>query len=515
MDSLLEPPVPQRLKLPWSHYQRDLFDFVANGKGNAVVIATAGSGKTSSLLEALNYTSEDSTVAFVAFNKNIANELKSKAPDHVHVSTLHSLGLSNIRNSLASLGKVKVDKNKTWKLIDKYRNLLSPTESEIVKDEAVNIKNIVSLSKATLSYSSSNSIKDSHMILDALCDRYGIHINSNQKLIYSIALKILGDGANFHFKKKTYIVDFDDMIWYNTEVTEVAEVSKFDWLFIDEGQDLNAAQIEMVYRSTHKKSRVIVVADPNQSIYAFNGAELDAVEQLTKTFDAVNLPLSISYRCPVSHVKLAQSLVPSIESAPNAIKGTIDEIEYTDMLDMLNANDLVICRTNAPLVPPAFELIRRGQKAIILGRDIGTGLSAFVKKINKYYRPSGMTEFLYSLNIYSNIELGKLLKAKKFASAATLEDKILTLTALANAVNSVDKLSEHISRVFSDQRHGITFGTIHKIKGGEAERVFLLEPDLIPHKMANSESELQQERNIQFIAYTRSKSELYFVNGKE
>ena len=46
-----------------------IFKFILNGEKNAVISAVAGSGKTTTLLEALKLIPEDKTVLFMAFNK--------------------------------------------------------------------------------------------------------------------------------------------------------------------------------------------------------------------------------------------------------------------------------------------------------------------------------------------------------------------------------------------------------------------------------------------------------------
>jgi superfamily II DNA or RNA helicase len=76
----------------WSHYQTAIFDDVAQGRGNTVVLARAGTGKTTTILEALKHVPEGATALMVAFNKAIATEMKDRAPGNVDVSTLHSYG---------------------------------------------------------------------------------------------------------------------------------------------------------------------------------------------------------------------------------------------------------------------------------------------------------------------------------------------------------------------------------------------------------------------------------------
>ena len=75
----------------WSSYQEAIFKNIAEGKGHTVVKARAGSGKTTTIMEALNHIPPHvrrEQVALFAFNKEIAETLKSKAPAGVKVSTL-------------------------------------------------------------------------------------------------------------------------------------------------------------------------------------------------------------------------------------------------------------------------------------------------------------------------------------------------------------------------------------------------------------------------------------------
>jgi hypothetical protein len=81
----------------------------------------------------------------------------------------------------------------------------------------------------------------------------------------------------------------------------------------------------------------------------------------------------ISYRCPRSHVALAATIHPQIEPRPDAPEGTIEgDVSEEEMLQRLEPGDLVICRVNAPLVPLAYALLRRGVPARVRGRYTAT-----------------------------------------------------------------------------------------------------------------------------------------------
>ena len=54
--------------------------------------------------------------------------------------------------------------------------------------------------------------------------------------------------------------------------------------------------------------------------------------------------------------------------------------------------------------------------------------------------------------------------------------------------------------------------TIHKSKGLEADVVYILNEYLIPSKFAKSPEQIKQEQNLKYVARTRAKEELYFLN---
>jgi len=434
----------------------------------------------------------------VAFNRHIAKELAKRAPEHVHVSTLHSLGYGNIRSAL---GKVEVEPRKLWHIIADTAAEIAGGDYQVydtLQTNGQSISHLVSLCKATLR-------KPMPENLEWIADRWNIETNGNTDTIHHLVKLVYEKSI-----EQTEVIDYDDMIFFSA--TGIAPCEKFDFLFVDECQDLNKAQIAMALRSIKDDGRIIAVGDEFQSIYGFRGADVDAMPNIIAALDATVLPLSISYRCPTSHVALAQRLVPHIEAADWAQEGTIKDISSYEFLNIVQVNDLVLCRCNAPLIEPAFNLIRRGVKAVILGRDIGKGLMDLVKKVQKKRRVYSLADTLDALMEYSKKEVRKLNRLGKSMRAQSLRDRVETIVALSDGCSTVAQLERKVSQVFSDDAEGVTFSSVHKAKGGEADRVFVLRPDLMPHPKARATWERQQERNIEYVALTRSKSELYFVN---
>ena len=102
-----------------------------------------------------------------------------------------------------------------------------------------------------------------------------------------------------------------------------------------------------------------------------------------------------------------------------------------------------------------------------------------------------------------------VINPREHSGYVTLEDKVTTLLFLAGLSDSVEDLKSKIRTIFTDEIQGICLSTVHKIKGLEANRVFIVRPDLLP--MQNTKSwQYIQEKNLEYVAYTRAKLELIF-----
>jgi DNA helicase-2/ATP-dependent DNA helicase PcrA len=487
-----------------SRYQSAIFDFVKSGQGHGVVNAVAGSGKTTTNIGCLEYTDPKMDIALVAFNRHIAEEQAQKAPSHVQACTLHSLGYSNIRSS-SSGAAPKVD---PYKVSNILRNIErdSRTPFNVVDLLAVyrrDIAKLVSLVKNTLADLSDTS-------LAFLCDRYGLNFNGSEKEAFELARRAYTASSKQHS-----VIDYDDMIEWCA--TSKVSCEAFDVLVVDEAQDLNKAQIEMALRSVRSDGRILATGDRWQSIYGFRGADTNAIPSIIERLGATQLPLSITYRCPVAVVEMVNQSFPEIDfqARKNAKEGQVRHIEAGQLVTNVAEGDLVLCRVNAPLVRPAFELLRQGTKAVILGRDIGHSLDNLVRKMIKKHDVVSLNSLVHTLAEYEQREVQKLLEAKKTGQAQTVEDQVETIIALSDGAESIHEVQARIKDVFSDTREGVTFSSVHKAKGTEAENVFILKPELMPHPKAKMAWEAQQERNIKYVAWTRAKDTLTFVRTEE
>lgn len=476
---------------PPTNYQIDIYEEISRGSGHLIVNAVAGSGKTTTILDCLKFIPSYQRVLFVAFNKHIAEEINSRnLPPNAQARTLHSIGLQTFP------GRPKINQ---YKLANIWEEQFSGRKSQFSP-----FSKTISLLR-NFGFGAQLPLPEDGDI-DEIVDRFGIEIPQEITRTFNITIKDLFEVMS----KQCDVIDFDDMLYLPVKYQH--DFPKFDFVFVDESQDLNPIQIEIVKRLMTEDSRAIFVGDRYQAIYGFRGADPDAMKKIEEIFQPKQLPLSICWRCAKKIVEKAKFIVPEIEAAPNAPEGSISTVEWEEFPEKVGEGDYVLCRTTAPLVHHCLELIRQGISACIKGRDIGKGLAALLKKIED--QQDG--PFPQSIRLYGSEQTAKLSKSKNSeGKIASLMDRIETLEVLAEGAEDYDEVRERIENIFSDTDQAVTFSTIHRAKGLEAHRIFLLRPDLLPHPRATLPWEREQERNLSYVAFTRAMTELVFVYGGE
>jgi superfamily I DNA/RNA helicase len=334
--------------------------------------------------------------------------------------------------------------------------------------------------------------------IDALIDAFGIESaqNGSRAGFVRDVLKILQQCTDAEDGR----IDFDDMIWLPL-VLDLSQ-SKFDRVFVDETQDLNAAQIELTLRSCKADGRILAVGDPRQAIYRFRGADEKAFSNVKERLHATELPLSVCYRCSRSIIREAQKIVPNIEAAPDAEEGEVRTATFKEMRRDAQPGDFILSRTNAPLVSLCMSLIAEGRRAAIQGRDIGTSLGALVKK-SKTKTVSALRDYIKE---WSDKECKRLYV--KHRDTQLVEDKADCIVAISDGANSVQDVIGRIESMFSDTSNEsrIMLSTTHKAKGLERDRVWMLTATY--RKRPGVE-----EDNLAYVAITRARKVLVLVEG--
>jgi hypothetical protein len=270
-------------------------------------------------------------------------------------------------------------------------------------------------------------------------------------------------------------------------------------------QDYNRAQQFMLNKIIKKDTgRLIAVGDENQAIYSFNGSDSEAFNWFRDKENTTELPLTTSYRSAKRIIELAQTLVPNIRYKEDAEDG---EVTNGSVLELAKAGDFVLARKNRPLVVLLFDLLRMNKNATIRGNDIGIRLADTVKQYKSIPELNqGLTDKLNDLRdvIMNNFGVIDFRTDPRYIA---LEDNVEIIRYLMNNSKNIDRIIEKLSLIFTDKPEGIILSSIHKSKGLEADTVFIIKPDEIRIKSAVIEANIQ-ERNLEYIAYTRAKNRL-------
>jgi len=480
--------------------QERIFLFTKKRPENILIKAYAGAGKTTTIVEAVKLIPKDKSITFLAFNKHIQEELKTKLPDHVRCYTTYGLGMGAIKRKYGD--SIEFDEFKIDKLIQKKARAWK-LEEEFHTEEDISIylntlKKLVNLCRLSLTLDAK--------YIPYVAERYDIKINRTRDV--KRVLKILDDCATkrkyFDYTDMVFLPAIDNGIWFFQQ----------DYVFVDEVQDLNRCQIRIIEkvlkrdRKTKKlKGRLIAVGDFFQGIYGFNAADEKSFEWFEKFPKTKVLPLSISFRCSKKVIEKAQEIVPYIQARPGAPEGSV---RNGNVLEEAQSGDFVLCRTTMPLVRLFFQFITQHKKAVIKGSDIGNNLIELIgetknlDKLIKYWENE-------LKNFRNDLMKEGILDPKEHTGYAALEDKVDTLLFLARISDSILDLKHKIKLIFTDEIQGIVLSTVHKIKGLEADRVFIIRPDQLPMQTAKPWQAIQ-EKNLQYVAYTRAKLDLIFDN---
>jgi superfamily I DNA/RNA helicase len=478
----------------------------ATGTGHTMIDAVAGSGKTTTLLEALTHIPAGLSVAFLAFNKDIAKELSIRAPAGVDVSTLHSLGLKAVRKAFKN---PRVDADKTKIIAERIAG--SKIAPVLRREWCYSVVKCVGLAKSCLA-ETPEAIED---VIDAhqLCPPE--HAEERPLFVADVLAVLAACKARVDPVTKTLSlgqIDFDDMVWLPH--AHALRIPQYDRVFVDETQDLNAAQIALILKAVKPGGRICAVGDPRQAIYGFRGASADAFGNVQRALRAKVLPLSVTYRCALAVVREAKAYVTHLEAAPNAAEGRCEGADAARMRTEAREGDFVLSRTNAPMLRICLGFLAEGRRATIQGRDIGTKLTSVIKRANT----DNVDAMLAHVGAWATLEIERLEARQRDASS--IEDTRECIYVLSEGETSVATVVSKIERLFSDgnDNNRITLSTTHKAKGLERDRVWLLKDTYMRAKILKRGEKPKppsiEEVNLYYVACTRARKELYLVTGK-
>lgn len=493
----------------FSEEQENIFDYAVNGVKNMIVQAVAGAGKTTTLVHCATLLDPNKKILLLAHNKSTRDTLKDKVGDrkNIKVFTLHGLAYRMFTEHFGF--EPEIDD-------DKYKKHVNHHLSEYVDEDFASLKipmkmaykrNVFDL----LNKARHNLKQSSREIKRMAVSKYGMAFVSNECDAVQSILKWGRENLD--------VVDFQDLLWLPNELGYFTKRYLADIIMLDEAQDASVAQQDIISRCMKRNTRLFAFGDRDQTINSWCGSDTEAFEHLKESDlfrrGADEFPLTTNYRCGRSIIAYARQFtsndIKPYEGAPEgSVRTNVRVFEAVP-------GDMVLCRNIAPLMDFYRRKVSEGVEVYFRGEELGKNLIDAVECAKGETIP----DIIYSLktrlvSTWDNVtDVFGTTDRESVTDpfVVSLYDVIKTLEALPENVRTRVDLERFAHDMFSDEgKSGIQLSTIHRAKGLESDRVFVICPSLIPSKLAVMEWEVEEERHLAYVMCTRPKLELNFVS---
>ena len=279
-------------------------------QGPVLILAGAGSGKTSVLTRRIAYLIENTgvnpwNIMAITFTNKAAGEMRQRVDDivgygseSIWVATFHSTCVRILRRHIDRLG---YDTSFTIYDTDDQKSVMK----EVCKKLDIDTKQL----KEKTILGAISSAKDNLISpLDYEMSAMGDFNKRKIAIAYKEYQMLL---------KKNNALDFDDIIVKTVELfkacPEVLEnyQNRFLYIMVDEYQDTNTAQFELIRLLAQRNRNLCVVGDDDQSIYKFRGANIRNILDFEKVYpDAEVIKLEQNYRSTQNILDAANNVIP-------------------------------------------------------------------------------------------------------------------------------------------------------------------------------------------------------------
>jgi hypothetical protein len=495
----------------------------AGGTSDSLMVtAYAGCSKTTTL-QLMGERIKAPALA-LAFNKKIAKELEPRFGQNWTVKTINGLGHGAWSRTVDK--KIELDDRKLGKLVTEAAK---DRKMELTSEQWSDTRQLVSkVMQAGITPGDQGEplTEDTREAWKELAEDHLWLTGDEFDYLYDLAREVLERSISL---ARSGIISFDDQIYCPTVLG--GKWARFPEVAVDEAQDMSPLNHRMLQLSLRDDGRLTAVGDPKQAIYAFRGADSQSMGKIRGLRQKWrDLPLTMTFRCPKVVVARQQGHAPGFRAysgnqegrfhkfqAPEAetLEGGWNYQSLTKLLPTRDSSIVVLCRNNGPLLALAFKLLRGGTGVFMLGRDIGKGLETLSKKILPEDRtPADICAG--KIAEWQQHETTLAIANGKDERVAGIVDRAECLFAVLQGaeVKDAGDLRAMLKRLFAPESGTVTLSSIHRAKGLEWDLVVHLDPWRIPSKWAKQAAQagdtgqLQQERNLLYVAETRSKHTL-------
>ena len=503
--------------------------------GPALVLAGPGSGKTTVLTERTVKlslkTKKPDKILCVTFTKSAALEMEkryiAKAQKEINISskpvfkTVHSLCNYILKEYECYTGLCYKRLTSELEICNIFGKIYEDVNNSAATD---------SILKYILQYGNqktqSNEIKNISLIIDKYKE----------------------------YKKANYLIDFDDMVSCAHKILHSAKdkdkkfreyfTNLYDFIQIDEAQDLTREQFEVLEKSINNDN-IFVVADDDQSIYGFRGAEPKNLFMFKeKHINCKIYHLSRNYRSCKEVVLLSKNVIsinkerfqkdlytlnenetkPRLMCVKNAVKQAefiVNEIYRLRKMQPKLSVGILFRNNLSGIIPGAVFAVNQIRSKKESGYIHTCDISCMDKLINNIRKAERKHIFVPSPGkIFRNMLEEDF--EKKVASVCKKEGKeriysqylLLLFDYLCSNADSLQGILKILEAMdYNDSNSEVCLTTIHSAKGLEFDAVFVIDMimSIFPGKYSVEIGNIEEERRLFYVAITRARKYLYIL----
>jgi DNA helicase-2/ATP-dependent DNA helicase PcrA len=488
------------LNIRLSEIQRKI---VQHGDGPLLVVAGPGSGKTRVLTERIRRLLNESKGHFrilaLTFTNKAANEMKERLaefPDikqRAFIGTLHSFCMEVLANRGKSVGIDKLPN-----IFESHQDRMQVLLQAVMDDpdlwhELKEVRDARKQEKLLSRWLEMIGEAKNNLLLPEMLD------NETERKVYAAYNDAL---------RVSDVVDFDDLLLLTyrlfQERPRIAEFYRRQYLYIciDEAQDLNEAQYQVLRALCGLEYRnVMMVGDPKQAIFVWNGADPKYLDLFERDFGAKMIPMDENFRSSKAVVRAATALNPEYEVQGQlpilgSIKLIVGDNEQHEAVQVIDYIQNLINNGHQDIEGPILE------RCALLGRTRYV-LSTVEEELDRrqwpYYKQLSaqhesesdlLKDFELCLRLLSNprdrLHLGMLLKRWNIR-----EEDVLPLNDKVN--NGADLLDILKKRVSVEDQKAVLHAT-EAMEWTEQDFKFSKAMNYLDNFAANRES--QEERAL-------------------
>lgn len=491
-----------------------------------IILGPPGTGKTTTLLNLVDEFIQDGVrpkqIGYFSFTKKAAREAATRAAEKFNLDIENDLANFRTLHSLAfrSLGmsKERMMKPEDYKEFGEKCGIPIKTARFSKEDGTFNSDNeyLTIINTATVK----------RMDLLEYYDQRQNTLDVERNTLFLLAEELK------RFKEEKKLKDFNDLI---EDFIKQGMTGSFEALFIDEAQDLSLLQWEMVRAIWANAKKTYIAGDDDQAIFKWAGADVDHFIALKTEVDDIRT-LDQSYRIPGGPIhELSQKIISKVQNRfdknykPRQEIGILKRYSDITQVDMSEGNWLVLSSANY-FLEDAKDLCElqgwyyqyKGTNSIPL---------KLLLALNNWeaWRKGGLLNHLEIKNIYeylgSNVldgfRKGKTLHSEMKYSLEECKEKygLITDKVWYESFEGLDTLTENYIRNMRangemiNRNPRIIMSTIHGAKGGEADKVLLMQ-DLTNAALETFSHDPDELHRLFYTGATRAKKELHVLDPK-